>query len=214
MSLTETTPDQSKKNPLLDMPQDPQEIAKALFRLPLALYRLGWGGALGWLPLLVLTTEGRVSGLPRHVLVEYRRHGSRYYIVSAWGDSSDWYLNALKNQNVTLQVGDQVVAATAEAVDDPAEALRALYMYSRNSPVYETLFAQMSSAKSADLNTLADVVAEFSVLRLEPNDEAPVLPPVELYSESTRQMALIVVALAGLWLLFRLLGGGGERKRR
>ena len=212
--MTDAAPEPSENKPAFELPQDPQELAKALFRLPLALYRLGWGGALKWLPLLVLTTEGRSSGLPRHVVVEYRRHGSRYYIVSAWGEASDWYLNAQKNPNVTLQVGDDIVAATAQPVDDPAEALRALYMYSRNSVIYETLFAQMSSAKSADLNTLAEVVAEFSVLRIEPNDETPRLPAVELYSESTRQLALIVVALGGLWLLLTLLGRPGKRERK
>ena len=59
------------------------------------------------------------------------------------------------------------------AGDDAAEALRALYMFSRNSWIYEMLFARMSSARAADLNTLAEVVEEFTVLRLEPTGEEP-----------------------------------------
>ena len=200
-----------------NMTPDPQALAKALFRLPLEGYRLGWGAAMKWLPLLALTTKGRNSGLPRHVALEYRRHGSKLYIVSAWGEQSDWYRNALQHPRVTAQIGDKIFAADAAPVEDPAEALRALYMYSRNSVIYETLFARMSSANAADLNTLAEVVAEFSVLRLEPVDDPPDLPPVELYSESTRQFALILAGLAVLWLLITLLrgiAGGGERTRR
>ena len=195
----------SESKPSTGLQQDPSAIVKALFQLPLILYRLGWGGALRWLPLLVLTTEGRKSGLPRHVALDYRRHGSRYYVVSAWGERSDWYRNALKNPQVTLQLGDQVVAGTASRVDDPAEAMRALYMYSRSSRLYEIFLARQSSAQAADLNTLADVAAEFTVLRLEPNDEAPALPPLELYSESTRQMAAMIALTMGLWLLLSLL---------
>ena len=87
-------------------------------------------------------------------------------------------------------------------MDDPAEALRALYMFSRNSPIYEMLFARMSSAQAADLNTLTEVVDEFTVVRLEPSDEAPALPTVELFSESVRQVATVVALVMVLRLVF------------
>ena len=177
-----------------------RDLAKHIFRAPMLLYQLGWGPALNWLPLLILTTKGRKSGAPRHVVVEYRRHGSKYYVVSGWGAGTDWYRNIHQTPRVTLQHGGHIVDARAQRVEDPAEALRALYMFSRNSWIYETLFAQMTSAQAADLNTLAEVVEEFTVLRLEPSGEEPLLPPVELFSEPVRQMALI----AALLLLARL----------
>ena len=73
MSLSNGTPDTSR------------DIAKRLFRAPLYLYQLGWGPMLNWIPLLILTTRGLDSGEPHHVVVEYRRHGSKYYVVSGWG---------------------------------------------------------------------------------------------------------------------------------
>ena len=182
----------------------PQALAKSIFRLPLYLYQLGWGPALKWIPLLILTTEGRKSGIARHVLVEYRRHGSKYYIVSGWGKNTDWYKNVLQNPRVTIQFGSEVFDANAIAVDNPPEALSALYMFSRNSWIYETLFARMTSAQAADLSTLAEVVDEFTVVRLEPSEEAPQLPTLQPFSEPTRQVATIFAFLAGLWLLVSL----------
>ena len=196
MSLSSATIDRSR------------ELAKQLLRAPLQLYKLGWGPALNWLPLLILTTRGRKSGLGRHVVVEYRRHGSKYYIVSGWGADTDWYRNIQKDDRVTIQHGDHVLDARAEQVDDPAEALRALYMFSRNSWIYESLFARMSSARAADLNTLAEVVDEFTVLRLEPTEDEPELPVVELYSEQVRQVALFIVLMIGLRLLLAVLRSG------
>lgn len=182
----------------------PSALAKSIFRLPLYLYQLGWGPALKWLPLLVLTTEGRVSGQPRYVVVEYRRHGSKYYIVSGWGKNTDWYKNVLQNPRVSIQLGGDLLDAKARPVDNPPEALSALYMFSRNSWIYETLFARMTSAQAADLSTLADVVEEFTVVRLEPSGDAPELPAAPPFSEPTRRLASVIAILLGIWLLASL----------
>ena len=183
----------------------PQGIARSVYRLPISLYRLGWGGILGWLPLLVMTTKGRQSGQTRHVVVEYRRHGSKYYVFSGWGERADWYRNLLRHPRVTIQHGAHVFAADAAPVQDDAEALRALYLFTRNSKLYELVFAGMSSAKAADLNTLADVAQEFTLARLDPNDEPPELPPVELYDEQTRQIANIFALLIFLRIILYLI---------
>ena len=188
---------------LLD--ERPQGWTRSLSRLPIGLYRLGWGGMLGWLPMLVMTTKGRRSGAPRHVMVEFRRHGSKYYLFSAWGKRTDWYRNLLQHPGVTIQHGAHVFAAEAQPVQDDAEALRALYLFTRNSRLYEAVFAGMSSAQAADLNSLADVAQEFTLARLEPNDETPELPPVELYDEQTRQMANIFALIVVIRILLFLL---------
>lgn len=182
----------------------PQALAKSIFRLPLYLYQLGWGPALKWIPLLILTTEGRSSGQARHVVVEYRRHGSKFYVVSGWGKNTDWYKNVLQNPRVTIQLGSEVLDAKAIPVDNPPEALSALYMFSRNSWIYESLFARMTSAHAADLSTLADVVDEFTVVRLEPSEETPQLPTVGLFSEPARQLATIMAVVLGIWLFISL----------
>ncbi len=184
--------------------KDSPALAKYLLRAPLYFYQLGWGPLMGWIPLLILTTKGRQSGQPRHVIVEYRRHGSKYYIVSGWGQETDWFRNIEKDSRVTIQHGKHILDARAQQVENTAEALRALYMFSRNSWLYATLFAQMNSAQAADLSTLAEVVEEFTVLRLEPTAEAPALPPIEEFSQPTQQFALCLALLLVLRLLFAL----------
>ena len=191
----------------------PQGLTRSIYRLPIILYRLGWGGYMGWLPMLVMTTKGRRSGAPRHVVIEFRRHGSKYYVFSAWGERTDWYRNLLKQPRVTIQHGAHVFAADARPVRDNAEALRALYLFTRNSRLYELLFAGINSAKAADLNTLADVAQEFTLVRLEPNDETPELPPVELYDEQTRQVANIFALVLLVRLVTSLLRSGINRLR-
>ena len=183
--------------------QHPQGFARFIFRLPLYAYKLGWGPAMNWLPLLILTTKGRKSGKARHIVIEYRRHGSKYYVVS-WSKDADWYQNAMQNPRVAIQRGSHIFDAAARPVENPAEALGALYMFSRNSWIYETLFARMNSAHTADLNTLAEVVEEFTVVRLEPSADPPELPPAPLHSQPTRRLALAFVLLMGLRLLLSL----------
>lgn len=146
-------------------------------------------------------------------MVEFRRHGSKYYVFSAWGERTDWYRNLLEHPRVTIQHGAHVFSADAIPVQDDAEALRALYLFSRNSILYERLFAGINSANAADLNSLADVAQEFTLVRLEPNDEKPELPPVELYDEQTRQLANVFALVLLVRLVTWLLRSGINRLR-
>jgi deazaflavin-dependent oxidoreductase (nitroreductase family) len=186
-------------------PEPSRDIAKRLFRTPLYLYQLGWEPLMNWIPLLILTTRGRNSGAPHHAVIEYRRHGSKYYVVSGWGADTDWYRNIQSDNRVTIQHGSLVCDARAHKVEDAAEALRALYMFSRNSWIYESLFARMSSAQAADLNTLAEVVEEFTVLRLEPTEESPTLPVIEPFSPPVRQFAAFLALLVAWRLALSIL---------
>lgn len=192
-----------------------REFLQTLSRAPLLLYQLGWGPALDWLPLLALTTRDCDTGAPRHTALEYRRHGSKLYLVCGLGEATDWYKDIEAEPGVTIQQGATVFAAHAVRVDDPAEALRALYAFSRNSWLYESLFARMSSANAADLNTLAEVAAEFTVVRIEPSDDEPDLPPVPLFSQPVRQLGVIAALLLLLRLVLvvlRAFFGAGDRR--
>ena len=175
-------------------------FVQALARAPLLLYQLGWASALDWLPLLALTTRDCDTGAPRHTALEFRRHGSKLYLVCGLGEATDWYQDIEAEPVVTIQQGAKLYAARAVRVDDPAEALRALYAFSRNSWLYESLFARMSSANAADLNTLTEVAAEFTVVRIEPSEDELALPPVPLFSQPARQLA----SVAALLLLLRI----------
>src|SRR5689334_14087097 len=92
----------------------PTGVLRLALRMPLTLFRLGLGDLLNALRLLILTTRGRKSAQPRHVAVEYRRHGSKIYMISGWGERPDWYQNMLADPLVTIQLGRHTLSALAD----------------------------------------------------------------------------------------------------
>ena len=88
-------------------PKPPRGISRLLFRTPIWLYKLN----LGWMMgnrFLKITHTGRVSGEPRHLVLEvvkYEPSSETYYIAAAWGEQSDWVKNIRANPRVEVQVG-------------------------------------------------------------------------------------------------------------
>ncbi len=115
--------------------QPPSGLARLAFRAPLWLYR--WG--LGWLlgnRFLQLTHTGRKSGLPRQTVLEVVRHDkgdNTFYVVSGWGESSDWYRNVIENPQVSIRTGHQRFQANAERLS-PELAGDELVDYHRRHP--------------------------------------------------------------------------------
>lgn len=65
---------------------------------------------------LLLTTEGRKSGLLRRTPLIYDTDGDRYLVVASKGGAAThpaWYLNLLDNPNVQVQVGAEKFAGRA-----------------------------------------------------------------------------------------------------
>jgi deazaflavin-dependent oxidoreductase (nitroreductase family) len=85
-----------------------------LFRAPIYVYRSG----LGWLfgdRLLLLNHVGRVSGNRYQTVLEVaaREADGNFVVASGWGANASWYRNVLRTPNVTIQVGNRVMAVTA-----------------------------------------------------------------------------------------------------
>lgn len=76
-----------------------------------------WNGV----PILVLTTKGRKSGEQRQIPIIFSRDGDNYFIIASKGGAPThpaWYLNAVAEPNVQVQVkGDKfnAVARTAQS---------------------------------------------------------------------------------------------------
>lgn len=69
---------------------------------------------------LLLTTTGRTSGEEYTTPLIYGRDRSDYIVIASRGGDDqhpDWFLNLEANPEVTLQVRDQVMPATAERVN-------------------------------------------------------------------------------------------------
>ncbi len=78
-------------------------------------YRYGIGPAR---VVLLLTTTGRKSGLPRVTPLQYERVDGDYYIGSARGVHADWFRNLQADPCVEVEVKGQRFAARGEAVTD------------------------------------------------------------------------------------------------
>jgi deazaflavin-dependent oxidoreductase (nitroreductase family) len=76
-----------------------------------------------WMPgvyALLLTTRGRTSGKPHTAPLIYQEDGEEYVIVASKGghpDHPDWYLNLQADAQVEIQVGPDVMQATARTVE-------------------------------------------------------------------------------------------------
>lgn len=83
----------------------PGRFLRLFFRAPGLLYRIG----LGWLMFgqLQITTVGRKSGLPRRAVVDVvGRDDSTdtYFVISAYGGTSDWFRNLQANPAIHVNV--------------------------------------------------------------------------------------------------------------
>lgn len=167
-----------------------------LVRSPLAAYQFGLGDLLNAGHLMVLTTRGRKSGLPRHVPIEYRRHGSKIYLLSVWGDRPDWYRNLITDPLATVQLGRKSHSVLADPVTDPAEALRAVHLFRRIAPGrYDAILGRMIE-DNVNAQTLPELSGEFTIMRLNLIPDEPVLPglPVNLTWIWPFAVALLLVA--------------------
>ena len=157
----------------------PQGAGRWLMRLPLLLYRAGLGDLVNTARILVLTTRGRKSGLPRHAPIEYRQHGSKIYLISAWGTRPHWYQNILTNAAVTVQQGRKQFSASAHIVTNSGEALRVLHLFRRRAPViYDALLSRMSDRENIDPRTLPEITDQITIVRLTPEPGASKLAPL------------------------------------
>ena len=143
------------KKVVIDTP--PGKILRLGLRLPIWLYRLHLDRLLGG-RFLMLIHAGRKSGLPRQTVIEVVQHDkatNTYYVVSGWGEKSDWYQNIRKSPRVTIHVGGRKFQAEAEFI--PVEkAIEIMESYARE---HATAFRELS--------------ALFLGERMQPGSDAP-----------------------------------------
>jgi deazaflavin-dependent oxidoreductase (nitroreductase family) len=98
----------TRTRPLLGLRRRPGRLALLVFRLPLPLYRAGWGWLFLGRTFLVLTHVGRRTGRPHEaaamVLAEDRATGE-VVICSVWGPRADWIRNLRAHPALRVQVG-------------------------------------------------------------------------------------------------------------
>jgi deazaflavin-dependent oxidoreductase (nitroreductase family) len=104
-----------------------------LTKLPGVLYSLGLGPLVGRL-VLILTTTGRKSGLPRATPLQYEEQDGLIYVASARGQRADWFRNVVADLRVEVQVGARRFHGLAEPITDPARIADFLELRLRRHP--------------------------------------------------------------------------------
>lgn len=91
-----------------------------LFRFlpPRLAYSIGLGSIAGR-AVLLLTTTGRRSGLPRVTPLLYDEIDGIVYVGSARGAKADWYQNLQANPKVDVRIGSRRFRGCAELMADP-----------------------------------------------------------------------------------------------
>jgi deazaflavin-dependent oxidoreductase (nitroreductase family) len=89
-------------------------------------------------PLLILTTTGAKSGLPRTIPLVYTRDGDRLVVIASKGGAPthpDWYHNLVANPTVTVELGAETFPARA-LVAEGAERERLYRQQAEEMPFF------------------------------------------------------------------------------
>jgi deazaflavin-dependent oxidoreductase (nitroreductase family) len=138
---------------------------RLMFRSPLFWWRLGFRPILGRL-FLLLTTKGRTTGQPRHVMLEYALLNGNIYISPGWGERTQWYQNLLADGRVTVQTADKTLVANAVRVTDDQELASIYHAIRGKSAVWKEWLESWGVRDDVE-----DFVAKkdrLCTLRLEP----------------------------------------------
>ena len=126
--------------------------------------------------MLVLTTRGKKTGKPRHVMIEHGFLDGKIYVVPGWGHRTQWYRNIAADPHVTVQRRAETFAAEAVPVTGENE-LTAIFQHFRNtSPMFKPFLKSWGIE-----DNLQDFLSKHDRivgLRLDRKDGSLPLPPL------------------------------------
>ncbi len=73
------------------------------------------------LQFLYLTTQGRVSNLPREIEIWFVKREGKLYIFAEHFHNAQWVKNIERNPGVRVRVGDREYEATARVLDHKSD---------------------------------------------------------------------------------------------
>ncbi len=152
----------------------PKGISRFFYRLPIYISRIGLGRLMGS-RFLLLEHTGRKSGeLRRNVLEVVRRDDAThtFYIVSAWGEKSDWLRNVRANPAVTINVAGAGYSAKAIPLTRD-ESERELLDYAQRYPrASKELSRQLGYRIDGTPEDFASLAEQMTIVALRYDDES------------------------------------------
>jgi deazaflavin-dependent oxidoreductase (nitroreductase family) len=174
-----------------------------IFKSPLIWWRMGLGPimshpALGGHRMLILSSWGRKSNLPRHTMLSCVSTNEREYVCSGWGAKSDWYKNIVVTPSVTVQTGRKVYAAKARRVEDIDEYTHIVgEMFETGGDTHFTTWLE-SFGISQDKQDMIAKRDRLYIVALDPSAE-PGPPPMSV--DLKWVWGIIMILIVGVWLL-------------
>jgi len=110
-----------------------RRLLRLIKRPPQILYALGLGPLYGRFVLL-LTTTGRTSGLPRVTPLQYEEIDGAICVASALGDRADWFRNVEADPKVEVRVRSRRFTGIAEPITDRSRVADFLEFRLRRHP--------------------------------------------------------------------------------
>ena len=115
---------------------------------------------------LLLTTTGRKSGLPRQTRLQYEKEEGVIYVAAARGQRADWFRNILANSRVEVQLEGQSLRGLAEPITDPARIADFLELRLRRHPLMIRLMLLSHGLVRADRAHLEQLAADLAVVAI------------------------------------------------
>ncbi|MBN1964371.1 MAG: nitroreductase family deazaflavin-dependent oxidoreductase [Anaerolineae bacterium] len=175
------------------LPYPSNDWLRAAAKSPILFYRLGLGGFIGRL-FMVLTTTGRKSGLPRRTAIEFHAYRGRKYVYSAWGTRADWFRNIEADPVVTIQTADGAEACIARRLADEDELAEA-FDFAVQNPTLRAWFDLLGIELT--LESFLARCDELCFVTFDPTD-VPAPPPV---TADLKWVWPVLGALGLIWLL-------------
>ncbi len=183
------------------LPYPSDGLLRFVFRAPIVGWRLGLGGLLGRLFVLI-TTWGRKTGKPRRTLTEYQSIYGKIYVPSAYGARSDWVQNINADPHVTLQTWQGPESMIATQVTDDEELRQVYHRFREDNQAMMDWYLQSKGIEPDDPDDYVAKKERVTIFRFDPTDE-PTPPPLEADLVWVWPLALGV--LLGAWGITRLL---------
>jgi len=145
-----------------------------LFRFlpPRLAYSLGLGSIAGR-AVLLLTTVGRRSGLPRVTPLLYDEIDGIVYVGSARGAKADWYQNLQANPNVEVTIGSRRFRGFADLITDPLHVADFVEKRLTLHPILTTVVLRVEGLGSMpSREQLEQYAKRRTLVAIRPDDEA------------------------------------------
>ncbi len=149
-------------------------MKKAFYRRsrfgPQLAYKVGLAPLIGRMVLL-LTTTGRKSGLPRVTPLQYECLDGVYHVASVFGTKADWVRNIQADPCVQVRVGNQQFSATAEVITDPDRIAGFIqYRHDKHPRLIGTIMKLDGTEANPSREALLEYARSLALVKITPGE--------------------------------------------